>query len=128
MDISPKKYKYVINSVNPLYLIINKVDGSIDEKQGSKYSNFTFTDDNTEVLKKYAEIWSGINNQTKAINSDESGKYVKDNMKLKFSSDDDLPLNKQLKFIDLKIIVRAVFEEDNKDYPQIFLDQSLYEL
>ena len=49
-------------------------------------------------------------------------------MKIKFNSDDDLPLNKQLKFINLTIIVRAVFEEDGKYYLQIFLNQSLYEL
>ena len=49
-------------------------------------------------------------------------------MKIKFNSDDDLPLNKQLKFLDLVIIVRTVFEEDCKYYPQIFLDECLYEL
>ena len=49
-------------------------------------------------------------------------------MKAKFNSDENLPLNKQLKFINLRLIVRAVFEEDGKYYPQIFLDQSLYEL
>ena len=49
-------------------------------------------------------------------------------MKIKFNSDDDLPLNKQLKFINLTIIVRTVFEEYGKYYPQIFLDECLYEL
>ena len=49
-------------------------------------------------------------------------------MKIKFISDEDLPLNKQLKFINLTIIVRAAFEEDNKYYPQIFSDECLYEL
>ena len=49
-------------------------------------------------------------------------------MKMKFNSNDDLPLNKQLKFINLSIIVRAVFEEDCKYYPQIFLDECLHEL
>ena len=49
-------------------------------------------------------------------------------MKIKFNSHDDLPLNKQLKFINLIIIARAVFEEDGKYYPQIFLYKCLYEL
>ena len=49
-------------------------------------------------------------------------------MKIKFSSDDDLPLNKQLKFISLTIIVKTIFEEDGKYYPQIFLDECLYEV
>ena len=82
----------------------------------------------SEVLKKYAEIWSGIKDQIKAINSGESGEYEKDYMEIKLNSDDDLPLNKQLKFINLTIIVRAVFEADSKYYPQIFLDECLFEL
>ena len=49
-------------------------------------------------------------------------------MKIKFNSDDDLPLNKHLKFMNLTMIVRTVFEEDSKYYPQIFLDECLYEL
>ena len=49
-------------------------------------------------------------------------------MKIKFNSDDDLPLNKQLKFVGLTIIVRTVLEEDGKYYPQIFLDECLCEL
>ena len=49
-------------------------------------------------------------------------------MKIKFNSDDYLPLNKILKLRNLTIIVRSVFEEDRKYYPQVFLDESLYEL
>ena len=41
-------------------------------------------------------------------------------MKIKFSSDDDLPLNKLLKFHAMTIIIRSVFEEDDKFYPQFF--------
>ena len=48
-------------------------------------------------------------------------------MKLKFYSDDNLPLNKILKFSVLTIIIRHVFEKDGKCYPQIFLDYCLYE-
>ena len=49
-------------------------------------------------------------------------------MKIKFNSDDDLPLNKILKLHMLTIIVRSVFEEDGKYYPQVFLDECLYEV
>ena len=41
-------------------------------------------------------------------------------MKIKFSSDNNLPLNKILKLHMLKIVVRSVFQEDNKYYPQVF--------
>ena len=49
-------------------------------------------------------------------------------MKIKFNSDDNLPLNNQLKFFSLIIIVRSVFEEDGKYYFQVFLDECLYEV
>ena len=49
-------------------------------------------------------------------------------MKIKFNSDDDLPLNKTLKFHSMTITIRSVFEEDGKLYPQVFLDDTLYEL
>ena len=38
-------------------------------------------------------------------------------MKIKFSSDDSLASNKQLKFLSVTVIVRSVFEEDGKCYP-----------
>ena len=46
--------------------------------------------------------------------------------KIKFNSDDDLPLKKPLKFHLMTI--RSIFEEDGKLYPQVFLDDTLYEL
>ena len=49
-------------------------------------------------------------------------------MKIRFNSDDSLPLNKPLKFHAMTIIIRSVFEEDGKIYPQIFLDYALHEL
>ena len=49
-------------------------------------------------------------------------------MKIKLSSDDDLPLNKILKLHMLAIIVRSVFEEAGKYYPQVFLDECFYEV
>ena len=47
-------------------------------------------------------------------------------MKIKFNSDDDLPLNKPLKFHAMARIVRSVFEEGGKFYPQVLLDGFLY--
>ena len=49
-------------------------------------------------------------------------------MKIKFYSNDILPLNKTLKLNSLTIIVRFTFEEDGKYYPQDFLDICFYEL
>ena len=94
-----------------------------------KYLNIAFTDNNDEVLKKYKEVLSGIKNFIKKINNiNKSGEYEKDYMKIKFNSDDKLPLNKQLKFISVTIVIRSVFEDDGKYYSQSFLDDCLYEL
>ena len=49
-------------------------------------------------------------------------------MKIKFNSDDDLPLNKSLKFHLVTITIRHLFKEDGELYPQVFLDDTLYEL
>ena len=49
-------------------------------------------------------------------------------MKIKFSSDNVLPLNKPLKFHAVTVIIRSVFKEDVKLYPQLLLDDTLYEL
>ena len=54
--------------------------------------------------------------------------YTKDYTKIKFNSDDNLPLNKPLKFYQMTATVRCVFSEDNKLYPQLFLDEALYSL
>ena len=49
-------------------------------------------------------------------------------MKIKFISDDNLPLNKMLKLHMLTVIVRSVFEENSKYYPQVFWEECLYEV
>ena len=105
-----------------MYLIIHKVDEHIEcnsverssskEKNKSKYLLFDSTDENEETLKKYAEIWYGIKNEIEAINSSEKGEYGKDFMKIKFNTDDKLPLDKPLKLYLLTIIVRFIFEEE----------------
>ena len=117
-----------IYSVNPLYLHINHASGYIEEKNGNKYLIFNSVDENKEVLKKYADVWDGIKSKVKAINGDKENDYGKDYMKIKFNSDDDLPLNKLLKFHNITIIIRCVFSENGKFYPQLFLDDALYEL
>ena len=103
-----KKEEYKINSVNPLYLLIYKIDGFIEEKRGNKYLNIAFADNNDEVLKKYKEVLSGLKSCTEKTNNSKLGEYEKDYMKIKFDSDVKLPLNKQLKLISIKIVISSV--------------------
>ena len=111
-----------------MYLLVNHASGYIKEKNGNKYLIFDSVDENKEVLKKYADVWDGIKSKIKAINGGKENDYGKDYMKIKFNSDDDLPLNKPLKFHAMTIIIRSVFEEGGKLYLQVFLDDALYEL
>ena len=71
---------------------------------------------------------SGIKSFIEKINNNKFGEYEKDYMKIKFNSDDKLPLNKQLKLLSVTIVTRSVFEEHGKYYSQTFLDDCLYEL
>ena len=88
---------------------------------------FDSIDENKELLKKYNDVFNGIRDKVKEISSGEFG-YEKDYMKIKFNSDDYLPLNKPLKFHLMTITTRSVFEEDGKLYLQLFLDDTFYEL
>ena len=110
-----------INSVNPLYLNITQTSGYIEKTGVNKYLVFDSTYENKELTKNQRK------DKIKEINSEECD-YEKDYMKIKFNSDDDLPLNKPLKFYLIRINIRSVFEEDSKRYPQVFLDDTLYEL
>ena len=110
-----------------MYLQINHASGYIEENDVNKYLIFDSTDENKELLKKYNDVWNGIKNKIEEVSSGECD-YEKDYMKIKFNSDDDLPLNKPLKFHLMTITMRSVFEEDGKLYPQVFLDIALYKL
>ena len=76
------------------------------------------------VTKKYSDVWNEIKDKIKEVSSNECENY----MKIKFNSDDNLTLNKPLKFYNITITVRSVFDEDGKLYSQVFLDDAFYEL
>ena len=80
------------------------------------------------LLKKYADVWDGIKNEIKTINGGKENDCGKDYMKIKFNSEDNLPLHEPLKFHAMTMIIRSVFEKADKLYPQVFLDDALYDL
>ena len=85
-------------------------------------------DQNKEVSKKYEEVWDRIKKDIETINGGKNVEYSKDFKKVKFESDDDSPMNKPVKLRLLTIIIRSVFSEDGKFYPELFLDDALHEL
>ena len=67
-----------IDSVNPLYLMTDKMIGQFEEKNGNKYLVLDDVDENKEVSKKYEEVWEGIKKEIGTINSCEKVEYGKD--------------------------------------------------
>ena len=110
-----------------MYLTITHASGYIEEKGVNKYLVFNSTDKNKELLKNTMMFLMELEAKSKKISGDERD-YEKDYMKINFYSDDDLQLNKQLKFHNMVITIRSVFEKKGKLYPQVFLDDTLYEL
>ena len=77
--------------------------------------------------KIYDNVFSGIMSKITKIDDDWL-EYSKGYKKIKFNSDDILPLNKILKIHTMTVTIRYVISEDNKLYPQVFLDKALYSL
>ena len=69
-----KKPEWNVNSVNPLYLMINRIDGFVEEKNGVKFLNIPDAAKNNEILKKCHEVFDGIKYHVKKINDNGSEK------------------------------------------------------
>ena len=98
-----------INSVIPMYLIIHSATGYFKEMYGEKYLVL----DSTE---KHDEVFSGIKKKIETINGGKELFYEKNYARIGVNTDDDVPLNKPLKFPTFTIIIRCVFQEGKKLY------------
>ena len=104
-----------------MYLIIHSATGYFKEKNGEKYLIL-------DPIEKYEEVFSGILSEIETINSDKNLFYEINYAKIWVNTGDDIPLNKPLKFPSLTIIIRCIFQNGKKLYPQVYLDECLYEL
>ena len=120
---------YNINSVNPLYLVIKSIDGYVEKMDGSndRYLNISLVDSNNDVINKFNEVWKGISDQIFKIDGSVK-EYDKDYKKIRFNSDVALPLNTPIKFHALTVAIGCIIEKDGKYYPEIYLDDALFEL
>ena len=114
------------NSVNPLYIINDKINGYIVESNGNTYLTSVPTDE-CKRQTKYEEMRSKVIQLIRSV-ANNSNDYDEKYIKIKFNPDYDLPSRKMLKLYDMVIVVRSVFNECNKYYPQAFLHEYLYEL
>ena len=110
-----------VHKMNPLYLIIHSATGYFKEKYGKKYLII-------DSAEKYDEAFSWIKSEIEALNGRKELFYEKNYARIEVNTDDNLPLNKKLKFPTLIVIIACVFQQGKKLYPQIYLDKCLYEL
>ena len=95
--------------------------GYLTEKNSEKYLIL-------DAMDKYEEFFSRIKSEIEIINVGEKMHYEKRYAKAGVNTDDNVPLNKKLKFPLLAIIFRCVFQNGKKLCPQVYLDECLYEL
>ena len=113
-----------VNTVDPLYLLINRLYGYVSEKNGDK---FLKTDKEDAVLRKYDQVFSGIKYHIGKIDDGELN-FNSAYGKIKFLSDNSLPLNKFIYFPTLTVVIRCVFKQNGIYYPQVYLDDCLYQI
>ena len=111
----------VINSANPLCLRIVNTNGQF--KKGKDDVWYLLISD--DIFKKLVDIFESIKN----IITEKTGNavdYDKDYMKIKFESNNIFPEGKDVNVRMATITIRAIFAQDGKYYPQLFLDDGLY--
>ena len=103
------------------------MNGYFEEINGNKYLMLVPNNESEVKIKKYEELWSKIRDLIRPItkNSDD---YDQKHMKIKFYSDDELPPNKTIEIPTMTIVVTSIFLENNKCYPDVFLDECLYKI
>ena len=115
-----------INSLNPLYLRIRDIKGQFKKgKSDNVWYLIIFGD--PDILRKFANIWKSIRAKVEE-NTDGIVQYDKDYMKIKFESNDNLPTDNIVNMHLVTIIIRSVFAQNGKFYPQLFLDDGFYKL
>ena len=102
-----KKPQWNVFSVNPVHLIINKIKGHFEEVDGDKY--LIINAKNGDIMQNYQEVFNGIKEIIKKINDyNQPIKYDDNYMKIKFNTDDNIPLNKITYFHTITITIRSV--------------------
>ena len=109
--------------------MINGVYGTISEKDDHKFLSIgeCFENFPDSVLKKYNQVFSGLKYHIKKISGEEIV-YDSEFNKIKFLTDDSLPLDKLIYFPTLTVVIRCILKKDGIYYPQVYLDECLYHI
>ena len=109
-----------------MYLILKDVTCTVEKIEGSSDRYLVIDLSNKNVLNVFDDMFNFISNKTNKLDGDD--KKVYGYIRLKFNSDVDLPLDKLIKFHTLTVIVACVIRKGNKFYPEIYIDEGIYEL
>ena len=124
---------YDYDTINPLYLVSNRLIGYIEEIEGSseKYLVVAKSVRNKDIIGVLDTVWGSIENKIEDKINPIPNIYsniikIKDYDKFRFNSDTNLPLDTLIEFRSIVINVNCVIEKDNEYYPEIYLDECLY--
>ena len=142
-----KPEDWCVNSVNPLYLMINKVFYLVGEKHGVKYLKIDKGNKKVEdsILSIWNKVFSAIKYNIKKINHkclldeckgfpdckefDEIKVDFEDDFdKIRFVSNDNLPLGKLIYFPTITVVIRCTLKQGDLFYPQVYLHNASYQL
>ena len=118
---------YDYNTINPLYFVINRLIGYIEEIEGSsdKYLVVSKNVRNKNINSVLDTIWGSIENKIEDIINPNIKIKDYDKFRFRFNSDIDLPLDTTIESRSLVINVSCVIENDNEYYPEIYLNECL---
>ena len=74
----------------------------------NKYLTLVPTNESKEKIKKHEELWIKIKDLIRSV-TENSDDYDENYTKIKFNSDDKLPLNKMIEFPTMIIVVKSCF-------------------
>ena len=126
------KQQYNINSVNRLYLIVKDLVARVEKIKGSEDRYLVFDENIKEIMSVFDKLFNFVENNIKKDLSDKvsfggDAKIIPYN-KLRFSYDVDLPLDRPIKLHSLIIVVNCIVCKGNKLYPEIYLDEGIFEI
>ena len=123
-----------INSINPLNLIVRHLFGRVEKLQGSSDRYLVVDENNKEIINVFDKLWKFIKDEiSRLIKRNDKITFgnvdnkISEYNKLRFSSDVDLPLDTLIEIHMLTIVINCVIEKGIKYYPEIYLDECLYE-
>ena len=112
---------YIKYDKDPFYLVINDLKGYFEQNDNNKYLTMIFT---SKSQKMYTRIWEEIKQVINEV--DEFSNYDINYDVISFDTDDILSLNSIINIYSMTIIIKSVFKDNNKFYPQIYLTNCRY--